>query len=308
VTVDYATSSAGPATAAAGTDYQTTSGTLTFNPGDTTKPINVLVNGDTTNEAICETYFVNLSNPTNATISDNQGQGGITDDDGTKLVISQLYGGGGNSGASYTNDFIEIFNRGDTAVSLNGLSVQYSAATSTSGSFSVTALPNISLQPGQYFLIQEASGGAVGIPLPAPDVTTGAIAMAATSGKVALVNGTSALSAVGCPSGATILDFVGYGPTANCREGSTTADNAAAPSNTTADLRKLSGCQDTNNNNADFTTGTATPRNAATNLSPCSCSTSYASMFSLDRESWKTSLATLLFIDRPALLTSRPSQ
>ncbi len=127
--------------------------------------------------------------------------------------------------------------------------------------------------------------------------------MAATSGKVALVNGTSALSAVGCPSGATILDFVGYGTTANCREGSTTADNAAAPSNTTADLRKLSGC-----NNADFTTGAATPRNAATNLSPCSCSTSYASMFSLDRESWKTSLATLLFIDRPALLTSRPSQ
>jgi len=308
VTVDYATSSASPATAAAGTDYQTTSGTLTFNPGDTTKPINVLVNGDTTNEAICETYFVNLSNPTNATISDNQGQGGITDDDGTKLVISQLYGGGGNSGASYTNDFIEIFNRGNTAVSLNGLSVQYSAATSTSGSFSVTALPNISLQPGQYFLIQEASGGAVGIPLPAPDVTTGAIAMAATSGKVALVNGTSALSAVGCPSGATILDFVGYGTTANCREGSSTADNAAAPSNTTADLRKLSGCQDTNNNNADFTTGAPTPRNAATNLSPCSCSTSYASMFSLDRESWKTSLATLLFIDRPALLTSRPSQ
>ena len=303
VTVDYTTA---PGTAAAGTDYQTTSGTLTFNPGETTKPITVLVNGDTTNEAICETYVVNLATPTNATISDNQGQGGITDNDGTKLVISQLYGGGGNSGAPYTNDFIEIFNRGNTAVSLNGLSVQYSAATSTSGSFSVTALPNVSLQPGQYFLIQEASGGAVGSPLPAPDVATGTIAMAATAGKVALVSGTTALSAVGCPSGATILDFVGYGTTANCREGATTADNAAAPSNTTADLRKLSGCQDTNNNNTDFTAGAPTPRNTATTLSPCSCSTSYASMFTRDRESWKTSLATLL-IDRPALLKSRPS-
>ena len=73
VTVDYATSSASPATAAAGTDYQTTNGTLTFNPGETTKPITVLVNGDTTNEAICETYFVNLANPTNATISKESG-------------------------------------------------------------------------------------------------------------------------------------------------------------------------------------------------------------------------------------------
>ena len=300
VTVDYATSSASPATAAAGTDYVTTSGTLSFAPGQTTQPITVQVNGDTTNEAICETFFVNLSNPTNATISPSagQGQGGITDDDGTKLVISQVYGGGGNAGAQFTNDFIEIFNRGNTAVSLNGLSVQYSAATSTSGSFSVTALPNVSLQPGQYFLIQEASGGAVGSPLPAPDVTTGTIAMAATAGKVALVNGTTALSAVGCPSGATILDFVGYGTTANCREGSTTADNAPAPSNTTADLRKLSGCQDTNNNNTAFTAAAPAPRNTATTLSPCSCSTSYSSMFMLDRESWRASLATL-FIDRP---------
>src|SRR5207245_9222744 len=187
ITVDYATADG---TAKAPSDYTSTSGTLTFNPSDTSKTITVLVNGDTTNEAICETFFVNLTNATNASISDPQGQGSITDDDGTKLVISQIYGGGGNSGASYTNDFIEIYNRGNMAVSLNGLSVQYSAATSTSGSFSVTALPNVSLQPGQYFLIQEASGGAVGSPLPPPDVTTGAIAMAATSGKVALVNRT----------------------------------------------------------------------------------------------------------------------
>jgi hypothetical protein len=268
VTVDYATSSASPATAAAGTDYvaiPTT--TLTFLPTETTKTINVTINGDTTNEAICETYFVNLTNPINATISDNQGQGGITDDDGTKLAISQVYGAGGNVGATYTNDFIEIVNRGNVAVSLNGLSVQYAAAASTSGSFSVTTLPNVSLQPGQYFLIQEA-GGANGIPLPAPDVSTGTIIMAATAGKVALVNGTAALSAVGCPSGATILDFVGYGTTANCREGSTTADNAGAPSTTTSDQRKLSGCQDTGTNNTDFSVAAVNPRNSGSTLSP----------------------------------------
>ncbi len=106
---------------------------------------------------------MNLSNATNATIADPQGQGSITDEDGIKLAISQIYGGGGNASATYTNDFIEIFNRGNTAVSLNGMSVQYAAATSTTGNYQVTALPNVMLQPGQYFLIQEASGGAIGI-------------------------------------------------------------------------------------------------------------------------------------------------
>src|SRR4029453_8467474 len=115
----------------------------------------VLVNGDKTNEAICETFFVNLTNPLNATISDSQGQGAITDDDGTKLVISQVYGGGGNSGAPYTNDFIEIFNRGNTGVNLNGLSVQYAAA--TGATWQVTNLSG-TLGPGKYLLIQKASG------------------------------------------------------------------------------------------------------------------------------------------------------
>jgi len=53
---------------------------LTLNRGDTSKPITVLVNGDTTFEQ-AETFFVNLTSPTNATISDTQGQGTITNDD-----------------------------------------------------------------------------------------------------------------------------------------------------------------------------------------------------------------------------------
>src|SRR5438270_2355138 len=80
------------------------------------------------------------------------------------LVLSQVYGGGGNTGAQYTNDFIEIFNRGTGAVSLSGKSLQYTSATGT-GNFGVTGqitvLPNVTLNPGQYFLVQEA-GGAVG--------------------------------------------------------------------------------------------------------------------------------------------------
>src|SRR6266536_2341468 len=47
----------------------------------------------------------------------------------SSLVVSQVYGGGGNSGAPYTNDFVEIFNRGTVTVSLAGMSVQYASAT-----------------------------------------------------------------------------------------------------------------------------------------------------------------------------------
>ena len=290
VTVDYATSSASPATAAAGTDYQAIpTTTLTFNPGDTSKTIDVLVNGDTTNEAICETFFVNLTNPVNAVISDSQGQGGITDDDGMKLVISQVYGGGGNSGAPYTNDFIEIFNRGNVAVNLNGLSVQYAAATGTT--WQVTNLSGM-LAPGKYFLIQESSGGANGSPLPTPDAA-GTIAMAAGAGKVALVGTTVALSG-SCPSGANIIDFVGYGTTASCFEGS---GPAPAPSATASALRRSNGCIDVASNANDFATGPPTPRHTATSANNCSCSSSYSSFFSLGVEI-DTGVLSLKFAQR----------
>src|SRR5215203_7407295 len=75
------------------------------------------------------------------------------------VVISQVYGAGGNAGATHRNDFIELFNRGNTTVSLAGWSVQYASATGT-GSFSggVTTLSG-SIAPGQYYLVQESSGG-----------------------------------------------------------------------------------------------------------------------------------------------------
>jgi len=69
------------------------------------------------------------------------------------IVISQVYGGGGNSGATYQNDFIELFNRGNTLVSLAGWSVQYASATGST--WQKTDLTAISLAPGQYYLIKE---------------------------------------------------------------------------------------------------------------------------------------------------------
>jgi hypothetical protein len=107
------------------------------------------------------------------------------------VVISQVYGGGGNSGAPLTHDFVEIFNRSSGPVSLAGWSLQYASATGTgnfgANSGQLTELPSVVLGPGQYFLVQEA-GGSTGLPLSPDHVDSTPINMSGTAGKVALVN------------------------------------------------------------------------------------------------------------------------
>jgi predicted extracellular nuclease len=163
------------------------------------------------------------------------------------VVISQVYGGGGNGGSVYRNDFIELFNAGSAPVTVTGWSVQY--ASSTGASWQVTTLSG-TIAPGRYYLVQQAQGAGGTTPFPTPDAT-GTIPMSATAGKVALVRATEAL-ATACPLGGAVEDFVGFGTTTNCAEG-----NAPTPtlSNTTAALRKIDGRQDTDNNAADFATG-----------------------------------------------------
>ncbi|MDX6529932.1 MAG: large repetitive protein [Blastocatellia bacterium] len=308
VTVDYATSSVSPATAAAGTDYISTNGSLTFNPGETSKPITVQVKGDTANEAICETLFVILSNPVNAEISPATGQGtvGITDDDGSKLIITQVYGGGSNSGATFRNDFVEVFNRGATTVdfSTTNYSVQYASATGSFSSSNTITLSSGTVAPGQFFLIKLApTTPTTGTALPAADATNTGINMSATDGKVALVLGAAvAATTNGCPTGVTVADLIGYG-SANCSEATPTAVLTA-----TRSARRTVSCKDTNNNATDFivVSNPDAPRNTAATSSPCGCSTSYSSLFSLDRDSWKEILAEL-FIDDFSLLPADQS-
>lgn len=180
------------------------------------------------------------------------------------VVISQVYGGGGNSGATLTNDFIELFNRSSGPVSLNGWSVQYAA--STGSSWQKTDLPDITLNPGQYLLVQQAAGTGGTMSLPAPDVI-GTIAMSASAGKVVLrAANTAFLNGTVCPSGVDVLDIVGFGSATNCAE---TAPVSPSPGNTTAALRAVNGCTDTDNNAADFSNGTPNPRNSAAPLNPC---------------------------------------
>ena len=151
---------------------------------------------------------------------------GVAGGANAQVVVSQVYGGGGNTGAPYNRDYVELFNRGSASVSLNGMTVQYASATGT-GNFSVGAtLPNVTLAPGQYFLVGMASG-ANGAALPTVDAS-GTSAMSGTAGKVILANSTTALACNGgstaCSSAQTslILDLVGFG-TANFFEGTAAA-------------------------------------------------------------------------------------
>jgi hypothetical protein len=93
VSVVYAT---GNGTAVAGSDYQAVSGTVTFAPGETSKTITVLVNGDRLGESD-ENFVVNLSGPTNASIADGQGVGTILDDE-PRIWIGDVRKAEGNAG------------------------------------------------------------------------------------------------------------------------------------------------------------------------------------------------------------------
>lgn len=186
---------------------------------------------------------------------------------GRDIVMSQIYGGGGNNGAQYQNKYIELFNRGTAPVSIDGWSLQYTAATGTAWGSGTNLVPlNGSIPPGGYFLVQLFSG-ANGLPLPIPaDLVNAGMNPSATNGKLALVSSTTRLPAIACPLGdPTLVDLVGYG-TANCGEG-----DAPAPgiTNSTALFRKGAGCIDTDHNETDFTTGAPSPRNSASPATDC---------------------------------------
>ncbi|MBE1582367.1 ExeM/NucH family extracellular endonuclease [Nonomuraea angiospora] len=185
------------------------------------------------------------------------------------VVISQVYGGGGNSGAPFTNDYVELFNRSGAPVSLDGWSVQYTSAAGTGNFASNKAGLSGSIAPGQYHLVQLAAGTTPSGALPEPD-STGSINMSGTAGKVALVRSGDGLACNGsstpCADAqlALIADLVGYG-SANFSEGTP----APALTNTTGAFRKGGGCTDTDDNGADFETAAPAPRNTATAAAPC---------------------------------------
>jgi hypothetical protein len=116
ITVDFAT---GGGTATAGTDYVSTSDTLTFAPGVVTQPITVLVNGDTTDEFDL-TFGVILSNPGNATIAVGTGTGTILNDDQPpQLSIDDVSLVEGNSGATAFTFSVSLSEASGKTVTVN---------------------------------------------------------------------------------------------------------------------------------------------------------------------------------------------
>ena len=166
------------------------------------------------------------------------------------LVINEVYGGGGNSGATYTNDFIEIANRGNTAASVDGWSVQYHSS-SASGAWQVNQLSG-SIPAGGLYLVGESQGTGGTQSLP-PTQASGSIAMSATAGTVALVHGTDALTcadSASCQSASQ--DLVGFG---------TAAINETSPATgaSNAQSEQRSDQPDSDNNSTDFTAAAPTP-------------------------------------------------
>jgi hypothetical protein len=182
------------------------------------------------------------------------------------LAVGEIYAAGGNTGAVYTNDYVDLFNRGSSSVALSGWTLQYASASSTS--WQSTALSG-SIPAGGHYLVQLASGGTNGGALPTADAT-GSSNLAVTGGKVAIVDNATALScgatAGSCSAVSGVQDLVGYG-SATDFEGSAAAP---APSATKSIARAGGGCTDTDDNAADFAAATPNPQNSSAAASACS--------------------------------------
>jgi hypothetical protein len=144
VTVTYATANG---TATAGTDYVAVAPTvLTFTPGQTSKTIAVTVNGDTLNEGN-ETFFVNLTSPTNATIADAQGVGTIVDDDPVTIAINDVSVAEGNTGTVAANFTVSLSNASTSSITVTAATAN---GTATAGSDYVAVAPTVlTFAPGQ---------------------------------------------------------------------------------------------------------------------------------------------------------------
>ena len=198
------------------------------------------------------------------------------------VVISEVYGGGGNSGARYTHDFIELYNPTRSDIVMTNWSVQYTSATGPSANNPNWGITSFSgtIKAGGYYLIQQAKGNTGTTALPTPDAS-GSLAMAGTAGKV-ILSSNSVVFNVSAPVSDAIVDVVGFGSTATFYEGSgptptltnTTSAQRASGQNAVGEIVLESGAGngwDSDNNSTDFKTGEPTPKNTA---SPAEFSTS----------------------------------
>ncbi len=207
------------------------------------------------------------------------------------IVISQIYSNGGNSGSTYQNNYLELFNRTDNPIDFGGWRIY---ATSANGTFdqaiAFVSSRGLSIGAHQYLLIRfgpdSANGatvpadlaGPTSSPSPPPGVPPIPLFNLTPSGKVFLTMPNVNLFGSTCPlPNSDIVDFVGYGATASCYEGS---GPTGTTSNTTAVLRKAGGCNDSDNNAADFDVSAPSPRNSSAPQNFCGAAPSPVIQFS----------------------------
>ncbi|MCL2824154.1 MAG: lamin tail domain-containing protein, partial [Polyangiaceae bacterium] len=185
------------------------------------------------------------------------------------LVIAEIFGGGESASSPLKSDYVVVFNRSTEGVELIDVKLQYASAAgnftnSTTGSVPLSAESKI-LGPGKYYFVKLRTGdyGVDIIPPPDAEATT---QVSATAGKFALIHGTPFNACGNNPTTnpcvpidgvTTVLDFVGFGTSANQYEGIVGA--APAPSATTAIFRKGGGCVDTDDNKNDFEVDAPSP-------------------------------------------------
>ncbi len=177
------------------------------------------------------------------------------------LVIAEVFGGAGAGSSTFNQDYIVLFNRTAVPISLDGYSIQFAPSGGSSWNINPFFGGHV-VKPHGYFLIAVGPPSGTGAALPPQDfMASGNINT--SSGKVALMSNNNPTAGV-CPPPTFVIDLVGYGG-ADCFE------SAATPplSNSSAAIRLAQGCQDTNNNFADFVVGFPSPRNSFTPIRVC---------------------------------------
>ena len=290
-TVNFATSNG---TATAGSDYTSTSGTLSFAAGETQKTFNVTIIDDNTLESN-ETVNLTLSNPTGGptlgftstatlVIQDNE----APPISNSNLRISQVYVRGGEAGATFQQDFVEIFNAGGSTIDLNGWAlVVITSEGTTQQAIGARFNNSFAVPPGMHLLLRFNGNGTNGQPAPGEYPVITELSLGSTSGQIFLLSPTQTVPS-GCPTSfgvnGAVTDLVGYGSTA-CSEG---PPLPVPPSNQSL-MRINGGCTDTNSNLNDFSLATPNPRISTSPLTSCGSTPPQASQISFSASQYDVS-------------------
>ncbi len=206
----------------------------------------------------------------------------------TNVIITQVYGGGGNSGSVYKSDFIELYNTSNTDVDISGWTLYYLGATSSSTSIKYDFPSNTIIKAGKYFALKCADGTGT---QPAWSIVfdgTSTLALGGTAGKVILLRSNAAFTLSSTPTIEEIInnvnfaDYVPYGTTALPIWGS--AMSSSTTSTTAAKRKFVNGrYQYSKNIGNDFEIVTAEPRNSSTITSTTTVNNSHITLFAYDK-------------------------